>query len=246
MCLALAATSVAAAGSHLSGGRKGGSVEQQNEDGDDRRQEIRASGLTAVFPRDAECPEISSPYASTTRYDGSRRNLDRFGGMHGGIDISLPEGTPLLAIAAGKVIHAGTGGMLTGHFLWLQHAPDDRGLSFWVYSKYQHFREVSDLPVGTAVKAGQRIATSGRSGTAGRHYGRNGYPHLHLTTYVGGGEKFETRDTSVIVAGSKIADPLSIYARGDVKQVEIPYVTADGLIVPVGSRVAWPVACKRR
>jgi len=236
-CLVLVCASAADARNHLSG-------KPEEEAGP--VMEVRPSGLVPVFPRDAACPEIASPFGSLTRYDGSRRVMDRFGGVHGGIDISLAEGTPLLAIAAGKVVMTGTGGIFTGHYLWLQHSPDDTGLPFWVYSKYQHFRDAPDLPVGTVVKVGQPVGKSGKTGTTGRHYGMNGYPHLHLTTFAGGGEKYETRDSTVSVAGSKIVDPVSIYATGGDKRVTIPYATDDGAIVPPGSRIVWPVACKRR
>ena len=257
VALALAVSSVVDARNHLSG-RKGGAPESQEEAGGDARMDITASGLTPVFPREAVCPDIASPFASRTRYDGSRRPTDRFGGMHGGIDISLVEGTPLLAVAAGKVVSVGTGGMLTGHYLWLQHAPHDTGLPFWVYAKYQHFRDVPNLPVGAPVKAGQVIGMSGKTGTAGRHYGMNGYPHLHLTTFAGGADQYETRDTSVVVPGARIVDPLTIYVRGlrelsDVerlaaerKAVSIPYVAEDGSARPSDARIVWPVRCKVR
>jgi hypothetical protein len=225
---------------------------------DARMEEIKASGLTPMFPRDAVCPDIASPFASRTRYDGSRRPTDRFGGKHGGIDISLAEGTPLLAVAAGKVIAVGTGAMFTGHYLWLQHAPDDTGLPFWVYAKYQHFRDVPDLPVSATVKAGQVIGMSGKTGTAGRHYGMSGYPHLHLTTFIGPSETYETRDSSVVSSGARIVDPVALYVKGlrDVadldkipaaqKTVSIPYVGEDGVTRPADARVVWPLGCKPR
>jgi murein DD-endopeptidase MepM/ murein hydrolase activator NlpD len=245
--VALVGLSVAEARNHLSGRRGGGAgAEQQEQAADEGRMEIRASGVTPVFPRDAVCPEIASPFGSHTRYDGSRRPMDRFGGLHGGIDISLSEGTPLLAIAAGKVVAVGTGAMFTGHYLWLQHAPDDTGLPFWVYAKYQHFRDLPDTPIGAAVKAGQVVGMSGKTGTTGRHYGMTGYPHLHLTTFAGGGERYETRDSSVVVAGARIVDPVTIYVRGPEKTATIAYVGDDGVIRPEGSRMVWPVPCKRR
>src|SRR3990167_6382499 len=65
---------------------------------------IRPDGLQPVLPDKARCPEIASPFGSETRYDGSRRPSWELGGYHGGIDISLAEGTPLLALAAGTVV----------------------------------------------------------------------------------------------------------------------------------------------
>jgi murein DD-endopeptidase MepM/ murein hydrolase activator NlpD len=73
---------------------------------------IRPSGLRPVFPEQARCPGIASPYGSQTRYDGSFRPTWPFGGYHGGIDIARAEGTPLLTLATGMVISKGQGGML--------------------------------------------------------------------------------------------------------------------------------------
>ena len=210
--------------------------------------DIRPGGLVAVFPNHVACPEIASPFGSATRYDGSRRPMDRFGGLHGGIDISLAQGTPLLAVAAGKVIAAGTGAMFTGHYLWLQHAPEDTGLPSWIYTKYQHLRETSALAVGTQVKLGDVVGVSGNSGTAGRHYGPVGYPHLHLTVFVGPSARFEVRDTAVVAEDARIVDPVAIYhapRAADATRVAIPALI-DGAVHPAGARVIWPVACTRR
>ena len=219
---------------------------------------IRPSGLVAVFPPEAACSEIASPFGSMTRYDGSRRPLNRYGGLHGGIDISLEEGTPLRAIAAGKVISLGTGGMAVGIYLWLQHSPQDTGLPFWVYSKYQHFRNLPELKAGQTVTVGQIVGLSGKTGTTGRHYGVTGYPHLHLTTFAGLSDRYEVRGSSVVAAMSRIVDPVAIYIKRlrdvdelerlavDRKNVPIPHVAEDGSFHPADTRLIWPVACKRR
>jgi len=215
---------------------------------------IRSSGLSAVFPAEARCPAIASPFGSRTRHDGSLRPTWAFGGYHGGIDISLAEGTPLVALAAGTVVSKGEGGQLERTYLWLRHSPEDTGLPNWVYSKYQHLESPSELPVGAKVAAGQVIARSGRTGTVGGHYGGSGYPHLHLTTRVSAhgdqrvGGRAETR-------GGDLVDPLVIYrdagsrpqTSGDrplrEKAVTIPYATPDGQLWPRGARVVWPVPC---
>jgi murein DD-endopeptidase MepM/ murein hydrolase activator NlpD len=134
-----------------------------------------------VFPAEARCPGIASPFGSRTRYDGSLRPKWAFGGHHGGIDISLAEGVPLLALAAGTVVSKGEGGQLEGIYLWLRHSPEETGLPYWVYSKYQHLQSPSELPMGAKVAVGQVLARSGKTGTVGGHYGASGYPHLHLT-----------------------------------------------------------------
>jgi murein DD-endopeptidase MepM/ murein hydrolase activator NlpD len=217
---------------------------------------IRPSGLQAVFPALARCPEIASPYGSPTRYDGSARPSSEFGGRHGGIDLTLAVGTPLLAVAAGTVVAKGSGGMLEGNYIWLRHAPEDTGLPYWVYSKYQHLSAVPELPLETKVAVGQVIAQSGATGTAGRHYGMNGYPHLHLTTRKSsrGDEPVGGRGTT---GAAGLFDPLVVYKEAgslreslgslaDANAVMISYAVTDGKVVPVGTRVVWPVACEPR
>lgn len=88
-----------------------------SSDGVERRDgTITATGLTVVFPSGFACAPIAPSFASPSRYDGSHRRGDRFGELHGGMDLSLTEGTPLLAVAAGEVIALGEGGMLEGVF----------------------------------------------------------------------------------------------------------------------------------
>jgi len=199
------------------------------------------------------CAEIASPYGSRTRYDGSQRLTTAFGGYHGGIDISLEEGTPLLALAAGTVVSKGEGGMLEGYFLWLSHSPRDTGLDYWVYSKYQHLIALPVLELGARIEVAQPIARSGKTGTAGKHYGPLGYPHLHLTT-----RKSSSGDLSVedMRNNAPLFDPVAIYhetggqsagsanLRAREGDVTIAVATADGKITPPGARVVWPVACQ--
>lgn len=218
---------------------------------------IRPSGLRPAFAAQARCAEIASPYGSQTRYDGSYRPKWAFGGFHGGIDLSLAEGTPLLAVAKGTVAAKGEGGMLEGIYIWLRHAPEDTGLGYWVYSKYQHLQAMPELDVGAAVTLGQVIGRSGGTGTVGRHYGAAGYPHLHLTTVKSarGDETVGSRDAA---RGLLLFDPLAIYheaggkpplgagASGQETAVPIPYATVDGKVFPPDTRVVWPVPCQPR
>jgi murein DD-endopeptidase MepM/ murein hydrolase activator NlpD len=213
------------------------------------QEAITPSGLQPVFPPQARCPEVASPYGSRTRYDGSFRPTWAFGGYHGGIDITLAEGTPLLALAAGTVVSKGEGGMLEGIYLWLRHSPEDTGLGYWVYSKYQHLESLPELEAGAKVAMGQVVARSGSTGTVGKHYGTSGYPHLHLTTRrsSSGAEPVGPRATQ----GSRLFDPLAIYHEAgrsptEARAVPIPYASTDGKVAPSGTRVVWPVACSPR
>jgi len=224
-----------------------------------RSGDVSATGLKAVFPEEQVCPPIASPFASPYRYDGSSRRDDRFGGLHGGIDITLQEGTPLLAVAGATVIAKGQGGHLEGIFLWLMHAPEDTGLPFWTFTKYQHLSDLPALNEGDRVRVGQEIASSGKTGTVGGHYGAAGYPHLHLSLTAGPSNNFQRIGAfgSMIKARDAVlSDPLILYLPGlqqptsgaalpaDQKSVRIPVVGVDGNVVPIWSKVVWPVVCR--
>lgn len=220
---------------------------------------IVASGLTVVFPEGFACPAIASPYASRTRHDGSVRRMDRNGGLHGGMDISLNSGTPLLAQAAGEVIALGAGGRLEGNFIWLRHAPAETGLPFWVFAKYQHLSELPTLKVGDRVRAGQVIGLSGATGTVNPVW-PSGYPHLHLTTFFGPSAEFSISGayaSQVKGQGAVIDDPLIVYLQSladlsEVRQLSEarrqvkPAVITESGTVPEGSKTVWPVVCKRQ
>ena len=239
--------------------RRGG-IPQDRAGEIDRSDEldmIRPSGLQPQYPSQVICPEIASPFGAQTRFDGSRRPAWEFGGYHGGIDISVPEGTPLLSLAAGAVVSKGEGGQLEGNYLWLRHGPEDTGLEYWVYAKYQHLESLPDLPIGARVKRGQAVARSGKTGTTGGHFGASSYPHLHLTTRRSSKDDLNVGSRGS-TGGQNLFDPLAIYhdaramshdpadSRPDQPTVAIPYVTTDGQVWPQNTRVVWPVACRPR
>jgi len=223
-----------------------------------REGELKATGLAPVFPDSFACAPIASPFGSPTRYDGSFRRDDRFGGLHGGMDLTLNEGTPLLAMAAGTVIAKGEGGQLEGFYLWLMHAPSDTGLPHWVYTKYQHLSELPALNEGERVRAGQAVASSGRTGTIGKHYGPTGYPHLHLSALIGPSGEYQKAGAfgSIIRSGGALlSDPLILYLAKpedlsslaalpeDRRRVRVAVVGDGGAVAPEGSKLVWPVSC---
>jgi murein DD-endopeptidase MepM/ murein hydrolase activator NlpD len=95
----------------------------------------------------------------------------RWGRMHEGIDIAVPSGTPVVASAAGTVIHAGwLGGY--GNLVVVDHG---NGIS----TAYAHNSGLS-VGVGTSVGQGQVIAYSGNTG-------HSTGPHVHFEVRVNGG-----------------------------------------------------------
>lgn len=211
--------------------------------------------LEPVFYENAACAKIASEFGSRTRYDGSQRPVFRFGGRHGGIDLTLAEGTPLLALAGGTVIARGAGQMMEGNYMWLCHAPEDTGLSYWMYTKYQHIQSFAEVKVGDTITVGQVVAYSGKTGTTGKHYGNSGYPHLHFSVIKSNSGNYEMSGSRVTVQDAVLIDPLWVYhdtyslmessSRPPVEDhfVLIPVVTEKEDIRPAGAKVVWPVAC---
>lgn len=83
---------------------------------------------------------------------------------HGGIDITAPMGTPVVATHDGEVTFAGRQGRY-GLLVVIQH---EDGLT----SMYSHLQKIK-TKVGKKVKQGQRVGLMGRSGNATG-------PHLHF------------------------------------------------------------------
>ncbi|MBU0680323.1 MAG: M23 family metallopeptidase [Proteobacteria bacterium] len=213
------------------------------------------TGLQPLYPSQAHCLEVASFFADRTRYDGSLRTVSSNNGYHGGIDISVPSGTPIVAIAAGTVVQVARGGQLVGNKITLQHAPADTGWPLWTYSKYQHLAELPDLAPGQRVKMGQVIALSGKTGTAGKHYGKAGYPHLHMNVYSSDSSHFMIKGHKLIPDHMRYVDPLAFYLGKELdsntlrlltpedKTFAVPFMDTSGNITPPDTKVVWPFLC---
>lgn len=213
-----------------------------------------ATGLEAVYPEDAECLKINSDFGSSTRGDGSMRSRMFYNGYHGGADIPAPLGTPVLAMAAGKVVHKSEGVSIGGIAMILQHAPEDTGLPLWTYTEYKHLRELPAAPLGHRFAMGEVIAYSGDTGTKGGYYGAAGHSHLHLSAFNSPNDQY-TVQTIFMPAGGQWMDPLALFKGpplksdeirelpGAAKRVRFAYMTPNGALAPPGAKVIWPFAC---
>ncbi|RWL17865.1 MULTISPECIES: peptidoglycan DD-metalloendopeptidase family protein [Mesorhizobium] len=85
------------------------------------------------------------------------RVISSFGGGRDGVDIAVPEGTPVKAAENGVVIYAGDGLKEFGNTVLVRH---ENGL----VTVYGHARSI-EVQRGQKVKRGQEIAQSGMSGT---------------------------------------------------------------------------------
>lgn len=105
----------------------------------------------------------SVPYMGTYMLDGLE-----YTGSHLGIDLKLPSGTPIYAIANGVVVKASNQSAGFGHHIVLRHnnSPET------IFSSYSHLSEIL-ISAGDVVNKGDQIAFSGNTGTATT-------PHLHF------------------------------------------------------------------
>ena len=83
---------------------------------------------------------------------------------HSGLDIAAPQGTPIKAVAAGKVIESGDF-FFSGNMIYIDHG-------MGLISLYAHMHEIK-VKTGDEIIQGQVIGTVGETG-------RVTGPHLHL------------------------------------------------------------------
>lgn len=122
----------------------------------------------------------------------------RYGGnffddvVHTGVDIPVPDGTPVLAAGSGKVIWAGYGAYRGGY-----DKTDPYGQSVIIrhdfgyegqplFTLYGHLGQI-DVVEGQHVEVGQAIGLSG-------HTGQVTGPHLHFEVRLGANDYFKTRN----------------------------------------------------
>jgi len=70
---------------------------------DAAKKGLPETGLKPMFSIGYACRDIASNFGSPTRYDGNKRPHFRNAGLHGSMDLSLAEATPILALADGVV-----------------------------------------------------------------------------------------------------------------------------------------------
>lgn len=100
----------------------------------------------------------------------------RWGGMHNGVDLAAPAGTPIYVAADGVVTYVGYGHSSRGLSGWIIIVSHGNGLETAYNHMYADGVLVSE---GQAVSAGEQIAEVGNSG-------RSTGPHLHLSVWQNG------------------------------------------------------------
>lgn len=135
---------------------------------------------TSTAPRAAEVgADYANPIPSGAMGSKGRFAEEREGGrLHKGVDIDAAVGTPVAAIANGKVFMAGAKGGY-GNMIEIHH--DDGSVS-----RYAHLSEINVAP-GNVIRKGQII---GKVGNTGKSEG----PHLHLELINQKGDWVNPRD----------------------------------------------------
>jgi len=238
--------------------------ERRDRGAESNRADIQETKLLPVFPSGYQCPKITSAFAATSDGAGNIRDLSIHGGKHGGVDVGFNVGNPLIAISGGEVIAkgpaSGNGAQMEGIFLWLRHSPEDTGLAFWTFSKYQHLKQPSPLNIGDRVKPGQVVAIGGDTGTYSRKFGTS-LPHLHMSTFLSEYGEYEVIGSNKNIV--KARDPLHVdmmvlfikgisleRARNEPThegiEKNLPVATSswEGAPSDPSARLFWPVACK--
>ncbi|GGC67826.1 M23 family metallopeptidase [Hoyosella rhizosphaerae] len=99
----------------------------------------------------------------------------RWGTLHGGIDIAAPIGTPIVAAGDGEVIDSGPA---AGFGLWVRIRHDDGTVTVYGHN------DTNMVSVGQRVQAGQQIATVGNRGFSTG-------PHVHFEVWINGDQKID-------------------------------------------------------
>ena len=121
-----------------------------------------AAGISA--PIDAEAVDGSGLVVTSGM---GMRGLALSPGMHMGVDIAGPSGTPLVAFTSGTLVDKGVDGGYGNYVVWT----DDKGIEHF----YAHLREPSSITKGSSLSKGQVIGLMGNTG-------RSSGPHLHWET----------------------------------------------------------------
>ncbi|HEY9080002.1 peptidoglycan DD-metalloendopeptidase family protein [Magnetovibrio sp.] len=216
------------------------------------------TGTGPRFPDNANCPGIDDYWAMDY---ASKRERQSF---HGGIDLPVPWGTPVRAVADGSVVTLYTAdNSKRGAEVVVRHSPAQTDLPMWTYSAYGHLDVLPDLKVGQKLKMGQIIGPTGNTGitamgSKGDSQSSTRRPAIHLAMFYSATNTYsEVNDTIVPVDGYWL-DPMAFYRQKEPfeshavkalpeseKDVDIPILFDDGMTWPPDTKVIWPYTCKR-
>lgn len=136
---------------------------------------IPTSSASAAPPRGAvDGPLDTGTYAVTSYFGARCLPIINASTSHGGVDLGAADGSPLYAVADGRVVRAEPN-FSAGQWLVVEHVVGGRR----VQVSYSHMWDADRfVRVGQTVRRGQKIAEVGSSGVSTS-------PHLHLEVWLG-------------------------------------------------------------
>lgn len=228
---------------------------------------MKITGTTPAFSDRYACRQIDETWAIDYGAKRSRTAL------HGGIDIPAPRGTPILAIADGEVV-----AMFDNHEtavgvrVFVQHAPEQTGKPFWIYSEYAHLLELPPLAIGQQVRRGDEVGKTSNTGISGAEAraragdstarSRVRRDAIHFSIMYSDTPDyaiFRKNGGYLIPVNGRWMDPVAVYRPAPPydsdallalpeteKSVSVPFQTEAGEVMPPASKLIWPYACSSR
>lgn len=136
----------------------------------------------------------------------------------------------------------------------LRHTPDQTVLPYWTYSQYTHLQKMSPLPIGIKVKMGDEIGETANTGVMGKRIRRDA---LHFAVLYSKQPQWSNDGAVVMPKDGYFMDPNAFYRLeppydsqsmsilpNNQKKVPVPYIKADGTLVPSNTNRIWPYVCK--
>lgn len=214
------------------------------------------TGLGPAFPENAGCPGIDDYYALDYTF---KRNREAY---HGGIDMPVRWGTPMIAVAAGTVVAKFPGeNSKRGIEIAIRHGPGDTGIPLWIYTQYGHLDRMPDLEIGQRVKMGEILGPTGNSGVSGKGGNQTSLrrPAIHFAVFYSESPKYAIARDIVFPVDGRWMDPIALYRQKtpldtgamkslpeEDKAVAIPVMFEDGESFPAAAKFVWPYTCARR
>ncbi|WP_170826972.1 peptidoglycan DD-metalloendopeptidase family protein [Magnetovibrio blakemorei] len=216
---------------------------------------LLATGTGPRFPDDAKCPGADDYWAMD--YASKRDHA----ALHGGIDLPMPWGTPMRAVAAGSVVAIFEGKQSKrGIEIVLRHSPEQTGLPVWTYTAYGHMDALPDFKIGQRVKMGQILGPTGNSGVSamGTAQSTTRRPAIHFVVFYAPTPAYTEAFDTIIPIDGRWMDPLAFYRQQEPfdslavkalpdteKDVLVPILYTDTPPQPTTTKLVWPYACDR-
>ncbi len=216
------------------------------------------TGTGPRFPEGANCPGIDDYWAMGY---ASKRNRESY---HGGIDLPVPWGKPMLAVAAGSVVALYKAHLSKrGNEVVIRHSPKQTGLPVWTYTAYGHLDKLPDFELGQRINKGDIIGPTGNSGISakgkkGSGQSRTRRPAIHLAMFFSKNRTYAEANNTIIPIDGRWLDPFAFYRQkgpfdseavkalpDTEKHIDIPVMFDDGTTLPEQTKVIWPYTCSR-